>query len=43
MSAMVSALTQVMGNPTSVQSTQSAPEQSVVKDEPELSRPVQDQ
>ncbi|KAJ6703251.1 DNA-BINDING DOMAIN [Salix viminalis] len=43
MSAMVSALTQVMGNPTSVQSTQSAPEQSVVKDEPGLSRPVQDQ
>ncbi|KAG5249619.1 ethylene-responsive transcription factor [Salix suchowensis] len=43
MSAMVSALTQVMGNPTSVQSTQSAPEQSVVKDEPDLSRPVQDQ
>ena len=47
MSAMVSALTQVMGtsnnNPTSVQSTQYDPEQSVVKDEPDQSRPVQDQ
>lgn len=47
MSAMVSALTQVMGttdnNPTSVQSTPYALDQSVVKDEPDQSQPVQDQ
>jgi hypothetical protein len=47
MSAMVSALTQVMGttdnNPTSVQSTPYGLDQSVVKDEPDQSQPVQDQ
>ncbi|CAK7336041.1 unnamed protein product [Dovyalis caffra] len=47
MSAMVSVLTQVMGtadnNPTSVQPTPFALEQSVVKVEPDQSQPVQDQ
>ncbi|KAF9689027.1 hypothetical protein SADUNF_Sadunf01G0049200 [Salix dunnii] len=48
MSCMVSALTQTMGAtdnnvPTSVQSTPFALDQTVVKDEPDQSQPVQDQ